>query len=476
MNNKLISLTSVVLLWLAVRESAQALPSFSRKYGTGCVTCHEAFPRRNAVGEAFRLRGYRFTDDEAYVKRPPVELGDEAYNRLWPQALWSSDIPATFPWSAIARFILEADMDGSRDAEVLFLFPEEIELVWAGTLGKTFSFYGDVRFIQMDFEGGDIDSWAQLKARLTMNDIIGPPDLINLNVGSVGMNSVGLWPCMPENNLSTHYYQYASWLMPEVNLQQSGLADFKGNPFELQPQVGIELFGFGSRWKYALGVVSGDVTNPNGVRPEDDIFFEGSGRNRGSKDGYVQLSYKLGGLGFNGVSTQVSDPLKANPYFWRDNSLIGTLFGYVGSAQIQTETLGGSVWTGNDHFWRVGLGLQQKYQDLTLAAGYMFGRNDRPYGNLSPEAVDSHAWFAEASYYVYPWLIPYVRYEGLFLGLPEDVPGLNQDQDTQRVTVGAKALVRQNISVSLETTFYTQGADLRKNLDKTLFVLFSAAF
>src|SRR5579863_3198960 len=40
-------------LWLAAASRAEALPEWARKYKTSCVTCHEAFPSLNAVGEAF---------------------------------------------------------------------------------------------------------------------------------------------------------------------------------------------------------------------------------------------------------------------------------------------------------------------------------------------------------------------------------------------------------------------------------------
>ncbi len=319
MNTPLLSKSALVLLCLAASQDSQALPAFSRKYGTSCVTCHEAFPRRSIVGEAFRLNGYRFADDEAYVKTPPVEMGDEAYNRLWPKALWSSDIPANFPLSAIMKFLLEADLDGSRNAEVLFLFPEEIELVWAGTVGNNFSFYGDIIFLQKDIEGSnDIESWAQLKARVSIHDFVGPANLFNLNIGSVGMQTLGLYPALAENNLSTHYYQYTSWTMPRVNLNEGGLEDFEGNPFSLQPQVGLEFYGFGPRWKYAAAVVSGDVMYASDAVPDSDVIFMGTGRSRGLKDGYLSASYKFGGLGFDGSGSAVDDPLAASPQFWRD--------------------------------------------------------------------------------------------------------------------------------------------------------------
>ena len=48
-------------------------------------------------------------------------------------------------------------------------------------------------------------------------------------------------------------------------------------------------------------------------------------------------------------------------------------------------TLGGEVWEGTDDFWRLGAGVQWQYKDLTLAAAYVGGSNDNPYGDLSPD-------------------------------------------------------------------------------------------
>ena len=76
---------TAALLWVAATE-VLAVPTFARRYSTSCATCHQAYPRLNAVGESFRLMGYQFVDDERYRKQPPVEIGDEAYKRLWPKA------------------------------------------------------------------------------------------------------------------------------------------------------------------------------------------------------------------------------------------------------------------------------------------------------------------------------------------------------------------------------------------------------
>jgi len=60
----------------AALRPASAVPAFSRKYKTSCVTCHTIFPKLNPFGEQFRRNGFRFPciDSDA-VKSDPVPLG-----------------------------------------------------------------------------------------------------------------------------------------------------------------------------------------------------------------------------------------------------------------------------------------------------------------------------------------------------------------------------------------------------------------
>ncbi len=468
------SISAAMFMFILLSTELWAIPSFSRTYQTSCVTCHEAFPRRNATGEAFRLNGFRFEDDESYRKTQPVDLGDEAYKKLWPKAVWPTTIPAHAPISFVTRFLGEVDLDGSRDASVTFLFPEELEVVWAGTLGDNLTVYGDIIYIQKDFGGMDVQSWATLKAWLGIEDLLWE-NTLNIRLGTVGTH-MGLFTARNSNNFTTHFYQYTSWTMPKPNPGSSGLNGFQGNNFDISPQIGIEVYGFGSRWKYGFGVVNGNLKTPSSEKPDSALSFVGASNNRGKKDFFFDAAFKVGGLGFDGSSTQVEDPLAARPEYWRDDSFIFSLWGYIGSSDIAIEDSSGSLWKGEDDFWRLGFGGQQKYKDLTIGAGYMFGRNDNPYGYLSTKQVDSHAWYAEALYFALPWLIPYTRYEGLDFDLPSGVEGLNPDQDNARVVAGLKMHLRANVSLSAEGTFYVKGAELQPGFDKTLFCLLSLSF
>ena len=459
-----------------VASEVIAVPTFARRYSTSCATCHQAYPRLNSAGESFRLMGYQFVDDENYRKQQPVELGDEASKRLWPKALWPTDIPRNSPLSFMGRFMVETDLDGRRPATFTFLLPEEIELVWAGNLGNKISFYGDVIFLQKDFGGLEPDSWATVKAWLQFQSLFGGDNKINLRFGTVGTQTMGLFTARDANFYGTHFYLYTSWFMPLVNLEQAGLSSFKGNNFSIGPQMGLELNGLGKRWFYAVGVVNGSLQVPAGTPPPSDVSFVGMGPSTDTKDFYTQLAYKIGGMPFDRSAESAPESLGGQSQFWRDDSWIFSLYGYSGTTDIEAVDLDGTETVEQDNFWRLGLGIQKQIKDFSISAAYVAGSDDNPYGSLSDASVDSTSYHLEVLTWAYPWLMPYGRFEGLKLDMPEDVPGLNPERDMERILIGAKFLIRPNVFCVVETAHYTKGAELEEGFDKTLFVLLSASF
>src|SRR6201998_3203360 len=86
----------IVLVMLT--GSSQAIPAFSRQYGTSCSTCHLDFPKLNDFGKAFKDAGFKFPkDDESFIKVPPVMLGAPANKDLWPHTIWPGSIPGLPP-------------------------------------------------------------------------------------------------------------------------------------------------------------------------------------------------------------------------------------------------------------------------------------------------------------------------------------------------------------------------------------------
>ena len=459
-----------------IAPRADAVPTFARRYETSCATCHQAFPRLNAVGESFRLAGFRFVDDERYRKVEPVELGDEVYKRLWPESLWPGDVPRRSPLSFIGRLLLEIDGDGSRSSTVTYLLPEEVELVWAGNLGDDIAFYGDVIFLQKDFGGADPDSWATVKTWVQLQSLFGPPNRANLRIGTVGTHTMGLLTARDANFYGTHFYLYTSWFLPKVPAAAADLASFNGNNFTIGPQAGIELNGFGEHWFYAVGLVNGNLDVPIGQPPSSDVTFYGMGGGSDLGDLYTQLAYKIGGLPFDRSAQEPSAELQTGAEFWRDDSLTLSLFGYLGQADVEAVALDGTTTVTEDDFWRLGVGVQRQIRDLSVSAAYLVGKDDRPYAPFSDESVDSANWHVEVLYFAYPWLIPFARYEALDLDLPPGIPGLDPAQDAERIVAGAKAMIRPNVSFTLEGAHYTVGADLEEGFDGTIFALFALSF
>ena len=50
-------------LGVSVCSPAFAVPAFARKYGLPCSACHEAWPKLNNFGLAFRDNGYQLMND-----------------------------------------------------------------------------------------------------------------------------------------------------------------------------------------------------------------------------------------------------------------------------------------------------------------------------------------------------------------------------------------------------------------------------
>ncbi len=79
MKRTVLSLTGLMALALGliIPTEAQAIPAFARLYGLQCSACHSAYPALNALGEGFRLSGYRrFAGGDLVPVVPPVKIGD----------------------------------------------------------------------------------------------------------------------------------------------------------------------------------------------------------------------------------------------------------------------------------------------------------------------------------------------------------------------------------------------------------------
>ena len=140
-----------VFFQLFFAESAHAIPAFARKYKTSCVLYHAPIPRLTAMGEAFRLNGYKMPQaDEIYVKEEPISMGAEAYKKVFPNAIWPSSLPGMPPLSIRAVGDVTYHPFGPQSSRSDFNFPTEVVLIGAGSFGDDFAFFAHLGFENED--------------------------------------------------------------------------------------------------------------------------------------------------------------------------------------------------------------------------------------------------------------------------------------------------------------------------------------
>jgi hypothetical protein len=431
-------LTGLVVLPAA---RAEAIPAWSRKYQTSCSTCHAAFPKLNYFGKAFRNNGYRFPggEDETARKEPPVSLGAEGYKKLFPRALWPSDIPGGVPFAVrgVSRFNVSQDA-----ATTTFEFPHEFEVLTGGTLGETFSFFGE---LEVENEGNENELGMGLMLQYD------PRAWLHVRMGSVNVH--------PINDMlrltAAHYSAYGTRTTP-------GSLTLKApNPNGSTPtlsitsatgedrwrfrdeQAGIEVWGARNGPKNKGGMTWGfGVANGQGVIDAND-----------HKDVFARVAYKFGGYGELGGG-ELSQDLE----FWRDDSFKVGLFTYVGKStnayEGSTVALSGTPGAGivtvsadsqiENDFNVVGAEFDWWFRDLNLFGLVLRQHDDNPRG--TGEVIDTNAWFVEANYTAYPWLIGVLRY-----GQTAQDFSVRADPQTQKFLVpGVVVMARANVKFMLE--------------------------
>ncbi len=391
---------------ISFAQSVHALPTFARKYQTSCSTCHVSVPKLTAFGESFRLNGYQIPEgDEMYLKENPVSMGAPEWSKVWPNAIWPGAIPGSFPLSAFFMLDVNKNLEGA-DKEVVFDFPHEVELFMAGTMGEDVPF-----FVEVEWEAGEIEA----EGWMGLYDLFNSRRAMNLKVGSFSINPLPM--AYAPLKLGRAHYLYNNWRVSK-----------SPNTFRLRDgHPGFELNGIiASRFNYSAGLVN----------PEGGI------------DGYATFRYKLGGIPFDRsapTAEAAEKAISATPTgFWVDNAFELALFGYFGKAEVGSDV--------SDSFNRFGAGARWTYQNLDLSAAYLFGNNNNPYGNGI--GVDSKGWHAEASYYIYPWLIAYGRYEALKL---DKVNMATENMlDQKNAVIGLVCMLRANIKLITEATLFNK--------------------
>jgi hypothetical protein len=436
-----IATVTLLLVFLFCAANAAAIPAWSRKYQTSCSTCHAVYPKLNYFGKAFRNNGYRFPGgmEDAATKEPPVSLGAEGYKKLFPHALWPSNIAGTVPLAV--RGILRANSFEDNTADS-FEFPHELELLGGGTLGETFSFFAELE-VENEANENEIEMVFALQ--------YDPRPGFHVRLGTLTPH-----PIADSLRLTAaHPNPYDTRTTP------SSLTLRVPNPNGSTPTVSISATTGEDRWRLRDDQAGVEVRGAaNGAGGNGGLTWalgivNGQGLNdaNGDKDVFARVAYKLGGYGELGGG---EPPEKTE--FWQDDSIKLGLFTYRGTStnvyEGRTTVATGAPGSGlvtvvaeaeiENDFDLVGVDFDWWFKDLNLFGLYLQQQDDDPRG--TGESIDTDAWFVEGNYTVYPWLIALVRY-----GETAQDFAVRPDPDTQEFLVPALVFVaRPNVKFTAE--------------------------
>ena len=481
-------IVALLLLSIGFPKKAEALPAFARKYETSCNTCHVAFPKLNAFGEAYRIAGYQIPEgDERFIKQEPVSLGSEAWKRVWPEAIWPAAIAPSVPLAVRVTGAWVDDlrqgknsMGENQDPLNDFRFPTALNLYGAGTLSEDMSLYV-ADHLYLNGANGELGkTFVQFSNLL---DNIVPRQLFNLRTGLFVPASMAFdhhrnimfsTPMMVTANTVTG----TSFGAGHVHLGGHSGMDMHGSEptysgaFAMgQTQIGAELFGLvGSRMEYTLGVV-------NGAGNSSTTAARGTSDNNNSKDVYVRFRKKFGGMGFDGaiekpntpLSEQNDKPVLRDQQAWVDNSIVVGGFYYSGSHRMQADwneeitlydSTGNPILTGPNTFatldeahtenytnkvWRSGADIDINQGNFDLIAAGVIGEDSNPL-NKSRSITISMGMAQLDWVSPWPWVILSERLEEVRF----DSDLVDEPADTRGSVSGITMQLRSNVKAQIE--------------------------
>ncbi|MEP6995043.1 MAG: hypothetical protein ABI968_11020 [Acidobacteriota bacterium] len=457
--NRLFLLSTVAAILLAPSRSANAVPAFSRKYQTSCQTCHAIFPKLNPFGEAFRLNGYRMPQEtEELIKQKPVSLGSEAYERIWPEMVWPSDLPGSAPLAINVKmaniYASSRDETGRQIIHNDFQFPQEANLFAAGTLGKLLGFFLELTYEERPDGGSDVEIEH---ARLDLTSVFGPEHLVNFRIGKLAPNIYDgfqeMW-LMTDNAIDTLFSYNPIGFHGGTGLDDGGVS--------LPSRVrGIEMYGVAAhRLFYTIG-----VDNPIGPGGPNGTFGANSG-----KDLYARIDYKFGGMGLDGDTKGVKLPAEN----WRENSLRVGILGDTGDGKDVNFDIAddaGSPFKMQDRRYnRVGVFASCYLGSLNLFGVALHGTDklllldNESVAEISETKRSYDAWFAQADYVLKPPFQLSARYENLRAADPSV-------KSLERLNANFSVLIRANVKAMLE-----YNRDLRNSENYTLATVLRFAY
>jgi hypothetical protein len=127
MKNKALQLLFIAIALTVFVQESSAIPSFARKYGISCTTCHSpAAPMLKPYGDDFAGDGFRLADEEA--PRFFIETGDTKLSLM-------RQLPLAVRFDGFATY----NFDGSGNAD--FASPYGLKLLSGAEISNKLSYY-----------------------------------------------------------------------------------------------------------------------------------------------------------------------------------------------------------------------------------------------------------------------------------------------------------------------------------------------
>jgi len=450
----------VMLVMIASAPRTSAIPAFSRKYQTSCTTCHNTYPELNDFGEAFKKNGFKFPkDDETFVKEPPVLLGAKAQKEAFPRAVYPGEIPGFLPiafrysgnfnWNAKQPQPVQATTFVARTD--LFV-PNTFTIIGAGSFGPNLAFW-----IDNDISTGGTGAGGGLgDGYLRYNDI---SHVFGLPKNSLNVRFGQFEPDLPFSEARTIYptgydvfSQTAVGQGPTCSGTQT-VCQTTHNPFVLgTPQRGIEFGGYPNNGNFRWSVAAFDGVNSN-------YGLGGSLVARNTKDVYLRVSERFN-LERDPESRHAVQA--AGPTGPRDHTSIRLGgFYYHGWNEFNHGSASFSFLpTIEEPFYRAGVDIRFKYRNSLefFGVGMVGHDNNHSVDTVAQSIVPAHAvtytgGFAGSNFWIYPWMISYMRYD--FVNSPTDFfNGVSQHRTRNRFSPGFQMLVRANIKIIGEYQYH----------------------
>jgi hypothetical protein len=499
----LVAVGIVVWASLASAPNSSAIPAFARKYQTSCSTCHMDFPKLNDFGKAFKDAGFKFpSDDESFIKEPPVMLGAPALKERFPHTVWPGAIPGLPPIGF--RFNSFFQVTGGNRGKFDSLTPAGtvpafipktdfssglFSLFAAGNFGSDIAFWVDTDLNVGGENGAGGLGDAYLRFVNLSRFLRMPKDSFTMRVGRFELDL----PFTQARSINISPYDiYAQANIGAMNPAFAAQHNVN-NQFTLADAAnGIEFSGghqYGG-YHYSIAVVD---QNTSGLsQPANTSPFVPSptgGANGGIgfasdsnfKDLYGRLSYRFN-LERDRSSREAVQA--AGPTGPRDHTSLnlGTYYFYGRSVQrFSGENLLGDpvVLTAREPFYRVGGDFSFNYRTFNLFGLYMYGHDHNllpvdvtgtlvplpitgtpaPVGFVRGSPATFSGGFLQVDYLALPWVMTIMRWDAVnswadrINGLAENTSTpfvLPFRQTRNRFTPGVQFLIHANIKTSFE--------------------------